>query len=50
MGIRNGIDMDLWDPENNQFLPMPFNANNVVEGKAAARKAGWGGSCACKLL
>ena len=38
MGIRNGIDMDLWDPENNQWLPMPYSADNVVEGKAAARK------------
>ena len=38
LGIRNGIDMDLWDPENNQWLPMPFNSTNVVEGKAAARK------------
>jgi hypothetical protein len=38
MGIRNGIDPDLWDPENNQWLPMPFSSKNVVEGKAAARK------------
>ncbi|GMH38213.1 hypothetical protein BSKO_06097 [Bryopsis sp. KO-2023] len=39
MGIRNGIDMDLWDPETDQFLPMGFTASNVVEGKRAARLA-----------
>ena len=38
IGIRNGIDPELWDPENNQWLPMPYSAKNVVEGKAAARK------------
>jgi len=39
MGIRNGIDMDLWDPEHNIWLPKPFTAENVVEGKRAARIA-----------
>ena len=38
VGIRNGIDPELWDPENNQWLPLPYSSNNVVEGKAAARK------------
>ncbi len=50
MGIRNGIDADIWDPENDQFLPQPYNADTVVEGKKAAREAlryrlgltGWG--------
>ncbi|KAK9805611.1 hypothetical protein WJX72_007789 [[Myrmecia] bisecta] len=50
MGIRNGIDADIWDPQNDPFLPMAFNADNVTEGKAAAREAlrgrlgltGWG--------
>lgn len=37
-GIRNGIDLDLWDPENNQWLPVGFSDQNVEEGKAAARK------------
>ncbi len=49
MGIRNGIDMELWDPETNPFLPKPFNADSVVEGKAAARRVGGldlgGGTC-----
>jgi hypothetical protein len=30
-GIRNGIDQDLWDPENNMWLPMPITPENVVE-------------------
>ncbi|KAG1673855.1 hypothetical protein FOA52_012880 [Chlamydomonas sp. UWO 241] len=50
LGVRNGIDNDLWDPANNPFLPVPFNSDNVVEGKRAARKllrervglGGWG--------
>lgn len=36
---RNGIDIDIWDPEVDQFLPMGYTAENVVEGKAAARRA-----------
>jgi hypothetical protein len=39
IGIRNGIDPELWDPENNQWLPVGYSSKNVVEGKAAARKA-----------
>ncbi len=31
MGIRNGIDLDIWDPENDNLLPMPYTASNVVE-------------------
>ena len=31
MGIRNGIDLDIWDPENDNLLPMPYTANNVAE-------------------
>lgn len=50
MGIRNGIDVDIWDPENDDLLPRPYNAESVVEGKAAARETlryrlgltGWG--------
>lgn len=50
MGIRNGIDIDIWDPETDQFVPLHYTADNVVEGKAAAREelrrrvglTGWG--------
>ncbi|KAG2492408.1 hypothetical protein HYH03_009353 [Edaphochlamys debaryana] len=39
MGIRNGIDPELWSPEENIFLPAPYSSENVVEGKKAARQA-----------
>ncbi|GAB4820993.1 hypothetical protein N2152v2_008039, partial [Parachlorella kessleri] len=39
MGIRNGIDIDIWDPETDPFLPLHYTAENVAEGKAAARQA-----------
>ena len=50
MGIRNGIDIDIWDPETDQFLPVGYTADTVVEGKRAAREelqrrlglSGWG--------
>jgi len=38
-GIRNGIDIDIWNPETDQFLPEGYTADNVDSGKAAARKA-----------
>ena len=37
-GIRNGIDPELWSPEDNQYLPVSFNADTVVEGKRRARE------------
>jgi starch synthase len=37
MGILNGIDYVIWDPETDAFLPLGYTADNVVEGKAAAR-------------
>lgn len=36
-GVRNGIDADIWDPETDNFLPVKYNAENQVDGKAAAR-------------
>ena len=50
MGVRNGIDIDIWDPESDAFLPLQYGPDSVVEGKAAAREelrrrlglTGWG--------
>jgi glycogen synthase len=33
MGIRNGIDTELWSPTDNQYLPLPYDVNNIEEGK-----------------
>lgn len=49
-GIRNGIDVDIWNPETDQFLPVSYTAASCDAGKAAAREAlrqrlglsGWG--------
>lgn len=30
-GIRNGIDPDLWDPDNNLFLPVNYDAERCDE-------------------
>ncbi|THU65148.1 hypothetical protein C4D60_Mb05t00610 [Musa balbisiana] len=38
-GIVNGIDPDIWDPYNDQFIPVPYTPENVVEGKKAAKEA-----------
>ena len=38
-GIRNGIDAEIWDPEDDPVLPQPYGPDTVVEGKHAARKA-----------
>ncbi|KAK8551617.1 hypothetical protein V6N13_120069 [Hibiscus sabdariffa] len=38
-GILNGIDLDIWDPYNDKFLPIPYTSENVVEGKQAAKEA-----------
>lgn len=50
LGIRNGIDVDIWNPETDQFLPVGYTYETVEEGKAAAREelrrrlglTGWG--------
>lgn len=36
-GIRNGIDQQIWDPEQDEFLPMNYDADSVTQGKAAAK-------------
>lgn len=38
VGIRNGIDAEVWDPMRDQHLPMPFGADDLA-GKEAARRA-----------
>nr|CAB3482366.1 unnamed protein product [Digitaria exilis] len=38
-GILNGIDPDIWDPYNDNLIPVHYTSENVVEGKSAAKKA-----------
>ena len=38
-GVRNGIDQDIWDPHTDPFLPRHYGRADLVEGKAAAKKA-----------
>lgn len=50
MGVRNGIDVDIWDPATDASLPQRFGVDDMIEGKAACREAlrqrlgltGWG--------
>lgn len=37
-GILNGIDTTEWDPRQDRFLPVPYDATDL-SGKAAAKKA-----------
>eukprot|EP00882_Tetradesmus_deserticola_P028182 GHRQ01031377.1.p1 GENE.GHRQ01031377.1~~GHRQ01031377.1.p1 ORF type:complete len:228 (-),score=45.35 GHRQ01031377.1:143-826(-) len=37
-GIRNGIDQELWDPSIDEHLPQNFGPEDVVQGKAAAKR------------
>jgi starch synthase len=36
-GIRNGIDMDIWDPASDPFLPEGYTVESATRGKAAAK-------------
>ncbi|PNY12821.1 soluble starch synthase 3 chloroplastic/amyloplastic-like, partial [Trifolium pratense] len=38
-GIINGVDPDIWDPYNDNFIPVPYTSENVVEGKRASKEA-----------
>jgi len=38
LGIRNGIDVELWDPARDPHVPAPFDADDL-SGKALAREA-----------
>lgn len=33
-GVRNGVDVDIWDPSADPFLPVRFDADSFDEGKA----------------
>ena len=37
VGIRNGIDVELWDPLTDEYMPLNYNAETFAEGKSAAR-------------
>mmetsp|Transcript_36244 Transcript_36244/g.80653 ORF Transcript_36244/g.80653 Transcript_36244/m.80653 type:complete len:615 (-) Transcript_36244:1049-2893(-) len=36
-GITNGIDTDEWDPSSDPHLPVKFNVDNFIEGKAMCK-------------
>lgn len=38
VGILNGIDNEVWDPETDKYIPAPYNADSFIKGKAAAKK------------
>ena len=38
VGIRNGIDTEIWNPSADQFLPANYAAADVLEGKRLAAK------------
>ena len=38
VGIRNGIDVELWDPLTDELLTQNYNAETWSEGKSAARR------------
>ncbi|PKA53519.1 Soluble starch synthase 3, chloroplastic/amyloplastic [Apostasia shenzhenica] len=38
-GILNGIDPDIWDPYDDNFIPVSYTSENVVEGKKAAKES-----------
>lgn len=46
VGIRNGIDVSVWNPATDQVIPTAYDFSNVKSGKNAARaalheRAGW---------
>jgi hypothetical protein len=48
LGIRNGIDNDIWNPTENVFLPMSFDAMTCDQGKRRCVRGMWTcGRCSC---
>lgn len=43
-GVRNGVDVDIWDPSADPFLPVRFDADSFDEGKVCPPAAP-GSSC-----
>eukprot|EP00245_Coleochaete_scutata_P001752 TRINITY_DN12208_c0_g1_i1.p1 TRINITY_DN12208_c0_g1~~TRINITY_DN12208_c0_g1_i1.p1 ORF type:complete len:614 (+),score=139.34 TRINITY_DN12208_c0_g1_i1:144-1985(+) len=39
IGIVNGMDVQEWDPSEDKYLDVPFTAETVKAGKAAAKEA-----------
>ncbi len=39
VGIRNGIDVSVWNPSTDQIIPISYDFSNVKDGKTAARRA-----------
>ncbi|MGD9855430.1 MAG: glycogen synthase, partial [Planctomycetaceae bacterium] len=37
-GIMNGIDADIWNPDHDPALPMPYSRETVRQGKAFCKK------------
>ncbi|MEZ6132457.1 MAG: glycogen synthase GlgA [Planctomycetaceae bacterium] len=37
IGILNGIDVDIWDPESDPLIPAHFSATNVQPGKSRCK-------------
>ncbi len=39
VGILNGIDYEVWNPQADEYLPVNYDSRTVVKGKAANKKA-----------
>lgn len=40
-GVRNGIDVDIWDPSTDKFLPVNYSIENFEEGKVCLPSWNW---------